>query len=92
MSKHRVLVAGMGKRGKHHATHFHANPRFEVVGLCDIVPEPLAQFAVGVLYAEGRGVAKDEREALRWYRAAAEQGVQLRIGHRDARPGELHRQ
>ena len=48
MSKHRVLVVGMGKRGKHHATHFHANPRFEVVGLCDIVPEPLAQFAPSV--------------------------------------------
>ena len=26
----------MGKRGKHHATPFHANPRFEVVGICDI--------------------------------------------------------
>ena len=48
MSKHRVLVVGLGKRGKHHATHFHANPRFEVVGLCDIVPEPLAQFAPSV--------------------------------------------
>jgi len=48
MSKHRVLVVGMGKRGKHHATHFHAHPRFEVVGLCDIVPEPLAQFAPSV--------------------------------------------
>ena len=48
MSKYRVLVVGMGKRGKHHATHFHAHPRFEVVGLCDIVPEPLAQFAPSV--------------------------------------------
>ena len=34
--KYRVLVVGMGKRGMHHATTFHANPRFEVVGLCDI--------------------------------------------------------
>jgi predicted dehydrogenase len=36
MAKHRVLVVGVGKRGKHHATHFHANPSFEVAGLCDI--------------------------------------------------------
>jgi predicted dehydrogenase len=30
------MVVGMGKRGMHHATTFHANPRFEVVGICDI--------------------------------------------------------
>jgi len=41
MDKYRVLVVGLGKRGKHHATHFHANPRFEVVGLCDVNPAPL---------------------------------------------------
>ena len=35
-SKYRVLVVGMGKRGMHHATTFHANPRCELVGLCDI--------------------------------------------------------
>jgi predicted dehydrogenase len=26
----------MGKRGKHHATAFNANPKFKVVGICDI--------------------------------------------------------
>jgi len=31
-----VVVVGMGKRGKHHAAAFHANPRFKVVGICDI--------------------------------------------------------
>ncbi|HEX9189844.1 MAG TPA: tetratricopeptide repeat protein, partial [Vicinamibacteria bacterium] len=38
------------------------------------------------LYAEGRGVPRDDREALRWYRAAAEQG------HRDAQNalGSMH--
>ena len=35
-SKYRVMVVGMGKRGMHHATTFRANPKFEVVGLCDI--------------------------------------------------------
>ena len=34
--KYRVVVAGLGKRGMHHALAFQANPRFEVVGLCDI--------------------------------------------------------
>jgi predicted dehydrogenase len=36
MSKYSVIVVGMGKRGKHHATAFRDNPNFEVVGLCDI--------------------------------------------------------
>ena len=31
-----VMVVGMGKRGMHHATAFNANPRFKVVGICDI--------------------------------------------------------
>jgi len=36
MKTYSVLVVGMGKRGLHHASAFHANPRFQVVGLCDI--------------------------------------------------------
>ena len=32
------------------------------------------QFYLGKVYAEGYGVAKDEREAVKWYRKAAEQG------------------
>jgi predicted dehydrogenase len=36
MSKYSVMVVGMGKRGKHHATHFHANENFNVIGICDI--------------------------------------------------------
>ena len=36
MNKYTVLVVGMGKRGMHHASAFHANPQFQVVGLCDI--------------------------------------------------------
>ena len=31
-----VVVAGLGKRGMHHANAFKANPRFKVVGVCDI--------------------------------------------------------
>ena len=36
--------------------------------------ELTAQFNVGVLYAEGKGVPKDYEKALDWYRIAAEQG------------------
>ncbi len=45
MNPYTVLVVGMGKRGRHHATHFHANPRFEVVGICDIDAARLAEAA-----------------------------------------------
>lgn len=43
MSKYSVVVVGMGKRGKHHASAFKANPSFEVVGLCDIDEERLEE-------------------------------------------------
>ncbi len=36
MQTYKVVVVGMGKRGKHHAAAFNANGRFEVVGICDI--------------------------------------------------------
>jgi predicted dehydrogenase len=42
MSKvYTVVVAGMGKRGKHHAAAFNHNPRFKVTGICDIDPARL---------------------------------------------------
>jgi len=33
-----------------------------------------AMFNLGVMYADGRGVAKDEKQAVQWYRKAAELG------------------
>lgn len=36
MQTYKVIVIGMGKRGMHHATAFHANPRFKLAGICDI--------------------------------------------------------
>lgn len=33
-----------------------------------------AQYSLGVMYANGRGVPQDYAEALKWYRLAAEQG------------------
>ncbi len=42
-----------------------------------------AQALMGLLYAKGRGVLRDDREAMKWFRSAAEQGdavAQLQIG------------
>lgn len=36
--------------------------------------EPVAQFRLGVLYEEGKGITKDSREAIRWYVVASAQG------------------
>jgi predicted dehydrogenase len=38
---YRVLVAGMGKRGMHHASAFSKNPRFEIAAISDPVPVQL---------------------------------------------------
>ena len=35
------------------------------------------QFSLGVMYNDGRGVPKDEAEAVKWYRKAADQGYAL---------------
>jgi len=43
MSTYSVVVVGMGKPGKHHATHFQSNDNFEVVGVCDIDEGRLAE-------------------------------------------------
>jgi len=43
--KYKVLVVGMGKRGMHHALAFNANPRFQVVGICDIDSKRLGDAA-----------------------------------------------
>jgi predicted dehydrogenase len=48
MKTYRVVVAGMGKRGLHHATFFKANPRFELVGVTSRDPARL-QGALGKL-------------------------------------------
>jgi predicted dehydrogenase len=48
MQKYSVLVVGMGKRGRHHATHFHAHEAFKVVGICDIDEKRLAEAAAAL--------------------------------------------
>jgi predicted dehydrogenase len=39
--KYKVLVVGMGKRGKHHAAAFKQNPRFELAGIAEPIPAVL---------------------------------------------------
>ena len=42
-----------------------------------------AQYNLGIMYRTGRGVLKDDKEAVKWYRKAAEQGdaiAQLNLG------------
>ena len=54
---------------------------FAVSG-CDI-RDPEAQFQEGWRYDNGEGVPQDDREAVKWYRLAAEQGLaraQLKLG------------
>lgn len=42
-----------------------------------------AQYNMGVLYDEGRGVTQDYREAAKWYELAAVQGNDLALKLRD---------
>ena len=56
-----------------------------------------AQNDLGVMHVEGKGVAKDEAEAAKWYRKAAEQGnaaAQRNLGvmYDEGRGVERHRQ
>ena len=39
--------------------------------------DAVAQFNLGVMYANGEGVPEDDVEAVRWYRMAAEQGLAM---------------
>ena len=45
--------------------------------------DAVAQFNLGIRYCEGQGVANDQKEAIKWFRKAAEQnhaGAQYRLG------------
>jgi len=65
VSKYRVVVAGLGKRGLHHAAAFQANGRFEVAGLCEIDQGRLdaagAKYPAAVRGADVRQVASAVR-------------------------------
>jgi TPR repeat protein len=51
--------------------------------LAETTHHPYAQYYLGIMYLDGQGVAPDAKEAARWLRSAAEQGVaqaQYRLG------------
>ncbi len=60
---YKVLVVGMGKRGKHHAAAFKNNPRFEVAGISSRSPESLARAAaelgVSITSTDASSLAKE---------------------------------
>ena len=56
---YRVMVVGVGKRGKHHAQAFMKNPRFEVAGIADVNTELLAKAAADL------GIQKTSTDPLR---------------------------
>ena len=70
MSKYSVLIVGMGKRGMHHATAFNANPRFQVIGICD-TPEGLGRRIAAALDLQPASVSLDYvgLNHLGWMRA-----------------------
>ena len=63
--KYRVVVVGMGKRGLHHAAAFQANPRFQVVGVCDTDESRLAAAAAKTGTAISGTNARDVAMAAR---------------------------
>ena len=62
-----VAIAGLGKRGTHHAEAFSQNPRFELVGLCDIDQERLGVAAekFEVPYTNADAAQTNAKKAVR---------------------------
>lgn len=60
-----VAIAGLGKRGTHHAEAFAQNPRFKIVGLCDIDQERMQvaaeKFGVSYTNANAARMLTDTR-------------------------------
>jgi len=66
------LVEGIAslERGEHETAFRELQP-LAVQGVA------VAQFAIAVMYSDGRGVAKDPMEGTKWYLRASEQGLAL---------------
>lgn len=62
---YRALVVGLGKRGRHHAAAFKANPRFELAGIATRDPEKLrkaaAELAPASASTDAEALARDVR-------------------------------
>ncbi len=51
-----------------------------------------AQYNLGIMYSEGKGVPQDYAEAVKWYRKAAEQGQAKRCYRKPAEQGQAEAQ
>jgi predicted dehydrogenase len=63
--RYRVVVAGLGKRGLHHALAFQANRRFELAGICDIDEARLEAAAARLGVPTGGSDARAVAQAVR---------------------------
>jgi predicted dehydrogenase len=63
--RYRVVVAGMGKRGMHHATAFAANPRFELAGISSRDPKKLEAASAKLGPVKSSTDARELGEAVR---------------------------
>jgi predicted dehydrogenase len=65
MKPYRVVVVGLGKRGRHHAAAFRANPRFELAGIATRDADKLAKAAAELggprTSLDAEGLVKDIR-------------------------------
>jgi predicted dehydrogenase len=69
MSKHKVVLVGLGKRGGHHLAAFKKDPRFEVAGIVDIdqarLDKTKAELGGGVVAGtDAAAVAKEVKPDL----------------------------
>ena len=72
-----LLVVGCGKKIEDHVEEVGGESKdteFETVTAMAMSGFPDKQFKLGWMYANGEGVEKDYKEAVKWYRKAAEQG------------------
>jgi predicted dehydrogenase len=87
-----VAIAGLGKRGTHHADAFTQNPRFQIVGLCDIdqgrLKDAAQKYGVSYTHTDAAHMLADTQPdifafctlpnlRLPFIRAGVQAGVQL---------------
>lgn len=62
---YKVIVVGVGKRGKHHLAAFLKNPRFEVAGICDVdrgtLERAAAEFGVSLTSTDVAALSREVR-------------------------------
>ena len=71
-----VIPVGVDAQGTPSAScaYLTSTSPLEDVRPCAEQGDAMAQYNLGVMYANGEGVPEDDVEAVRWYRLAAEQG------------------